>query len=310
MAEQRGSYNNLCIFTDPSEQAHVFSSNGRSNFYGNEELNKHKRREVKMGFEALDWYCKPVRDGVWTKAVENAFGAYTPCATDTLVVSLSYLVLMALCFYKIWLTKKDFKLQRFCLRSKWYAYLLALLALYSTAEPLYRLVMGISVLNLDGQTGLAPFECLNLYRGKFYVCGSTLIHDKEKRMKAMMARPWNLDYFGDDKKHHISPLEIVSLIIEALAWCSLLVMIVVEIKVYIREFRWFVRFGVIYTLVGDAVMLNLILTVKEFYNNAVLHLYISEVIVQVCFYLPILSSSLKDTPVFGFPYPSNIYLGS
>ena len=111
-----------------------------------------------MGFEALDWYCKPVRDGVWTKAVENAFGAYTPCATDTLVVSLSYLVLMALCFYKIWLTKKDFKLQRFCLRSKWYAYLLALLALYSTAEPLYRLVMGISVLNLDGQTGLAPFE--------------------------------------------------------------------------------------------------------------------------------------------------------
>ncbi|XP_034896791.1 ABC transporter C family member 2 isoform X1 [Populus alba] len=187
-----------------------------------------------MGFEALDWYCKPVRDGVWTKAVENAFGAYTPCATDTLVVSLSYLVLMALCFYKIWLTKKDFKLQRFCLRSKWYAYLLALLALYSTAEPLYRLVMGISVLNLDGQTGLAPFE-------------------------------------------------IVSLIIEALAWCSLLVMIVVEIKVYIREFRWFVRFGVIYTLVGDAVMLNLILTVKEFYNNAVLHLYISEVIVQGLF---------------------------
>ncbi|XP_011012564.1 PREDICTED: ABC transporter C family member 2-like isoform X4 [Populus euphratica] len=185
-----------------------------------------------MGFEALDWYCKPVRDGVWTKAVENAFGAYTPCATDTLVVSLSYLVLMALCFYKIWLTKRDFKLQRFSLRSKWYGYLLALLALYSTAEPLYRLVMGISVLNLDGQTGLAPFE-------------------------------------------------IVSLIIEALAWFSLLVMIAVEIKVYIREFRWFVRFGVIYTLVGDAVMLNLILTVKEFYNNAVLHLYISEVIVQV-----------------------------
>ncbi|CAK7350158.1 unnamed protein product [Dovyalis caffra] len=184
-----------------------------------------------MGFEALDWYCKPVRNGVWTKAVENAFGAYTPCATDTLVVSLSYLVLIALCSYRIWLTKKDFKLRRFCLRSKWYAYLLSLLALYSTAEPLYRLVMGISLLNLDGQTGLAPFE-------------------------------------------------IVSLIIEALAWCSMLVMIGVEIKVYIREFRWFVRFGVIYTLVGDAVMLNLILSVKEFYDNTVLYLYISEVIVQ------------------------------
>ena len=25
----------------------------------------------------------------------------------------------------------------------------------------------------------------------------------------MMARPWNLDYFGVDKKHHISPLEVI-----------------------------------------------------------------------------------------------------
>jgi hypothetical protein len=34
MAKQRGSYNNLCIFTDPSEQAHVFSSNGRETSIG------------------------------------------------------------------------------------------------------------------------------------------------------------------------------------------------------------------------------------------------------------------------------------
>ena len=34
MAEQRGSYSNLCIFTDPSEQAHVFSSNGRETSIG------------------------------------------------------------------------------------------------------------------------------------------------------------------------------------------------------------------------------------------------------------------------------------
>ena len=130
-----------------------------------------------MGFEALDWYCKPVRDGVWSKAVENAFGAYTPCATDTLVVSLSYLALTALCFYKIWLTKKDFKIQRFCLRSKWYAYLLALVALYSTAEPLYRLVMGISVLNLDGQTGLAPFEvCFSSLAFHFFIIIIIIIH--------------------------------------------------------------------------------------------------------------------------------------
>lgn len=63
--------------------------------------------------------------------------------------------------------------------------------------------------------------------------------------------------------------QTVSLFIEALAWCSMLVLIGVETKVYICEFRWFVRFGVIYALVGDAAMLNLVLSVKEFYDRFV-----------------------------------------
>uniref|UniRef100_A0A5B6ZCK4 ABC-type xenobiotic transporter n=1 Tax=Davidia involucrata TaxID=16924 RepID=A0A5B6ZCK4_DAVIN len=207
-----------------------------------------------MAFKPLIWYCRPVANGVWAKAAENAFGSYTPCATDSLVVSISHLVLLGLCLYRIWRTKKDSKVQRFCLRSNYYNYMLWLLAGYCTAEPLFRLVMGISVLNLDGQTGLAPFE-------------------------------------------------IVSLIIEALAWCSMLVMIGVETKVYIREFRWFVRFGVIYALIGDAVMLNLILSVKELYNRSVLYLYISEVFVQVLFgvlllvYVPTLDPYPGYSPV-------------
>ncbi|GLT64996.1 hypothetical protein SLA2020_374540 [Shorea laevis] len=207
-----------------------------------------------MAFKPLIWFCQPMANGVWTRAVANAFGAYTPCATDSLVISVSHLVLLALCAYRIWLIKKDFKVQRFCLRSKYYNYLLALLASYSTAEPLYRLIMGISVLNLDGQTGLAPYE-------------------------------------------------IVSVIIEALTWCSLLVMTGVETKVYIRESRWFVRFALVYSLVGDAVMLNLIFTVKEFYNSSVLYLYLSEVLVQVLFgilllvYIPALDPYPCYTPM-------------
>lgn len=61
---------------------------------------------------------------------------------------------------------------------------------------------------------------------------------------------------------------MISLIIEAIAWCSMLVMIGIETKVYIREVRWFVRFGVIYALVGDAVMLNIILSVKDLYDRS------------------------------------------
>ena len=111
-----------------------------------------------MGFEeALEWYCKPAPNGVWTKQVDNAFGAYTPCATDSFVLVISHVVLLVLCLYRIWRTMKDHKVERFCMRSRLYSYLLALLAAYGTAEPLFRLIMGVSVLDLDGD-GLPPYE--------------------------------------------------------------------------------------------------------------------------------------------------------
>ncbi|KAE9461431.1 hypothetical protein C3L33_06661, partial [Rhododendron williamsianum] len=213
-----------------------------------------------MGFEPLAWYCRPVANGVWASIVENAMGAYTPCATDSLVVSISNLVLMGLCLYRIWLTKKDFKVQRFRLRSNYYNYVLVLLAAFCTAEPLFRLVMGISALNLDGQSGLAPFEV-----------GSPLLRVLSVAQTFLF--------------------QIASLIIEALAWCSMLVMLGVETKVYIREFRWYVRFGVIYTLVGDMVMLSLILSVKEFYSR--LDPYPG--------YSPIRTESLDDTEYVELP---------
>ncbi|XP_023004008.1 ABC transporter C family member 2-like [Cucurbita maxima] len=207
-----------------------------------------------MAFEPFVWYCRPVAGGVWTKAVENALGAYTPCAIDSVVIVISHLVILGLCINRIWLIKKDFKAQRFCLKSKIYNYVLCLLAAYCVFEPLYRLIRGISVLNLDGQGALAPFE-------------------------------------------------VVALIIQALAWCSMLVMLVVETKVYISEFRWIVRFGVVYTLVADAAMLSLILSVKDFYERDVLYWYISEVFVQVLFgvllvaYVPSLVPFPGHTPL-------------
>lgn len=67
---------------------------------------------------------------------------------------------------------------------------------------------------------------------------------------------------------------MASLVIEAVTWCSMLLMIGLETKVYIRESRWAVRFGVIYALVGDAVMLNLVLSVKEYYDWLVFFLAI------------------------------------
>ncbi|KAF8030771.1 hypothetical protein BT93_D0069 [Corymbia citriodora subsp. variegata] len=189
-----------------------------------------------MGFEPWEWYCQPVANGIWARSANSAFGAYTPCAMDSLVISISYLVLLGLCCYRIWLIKTTSKVQRYSLKSKCYHYMVGLLPFYCTAEPVLRLLMGFSVFNLDGQTSLLPYE-------------------------------------------------MVSLTIESLAWCSMLVMIGLEMQVYIREFRWYLLLGLIYVLVGEAVMLNLVLLMRDHYQHhrSALHMYISKVFCQVLF---------------------------
>lgn len=115
-----------------------------------------------MGFKPIDWYCQPEANGVWAKAV-SAFGSYTPCAMDSLVICISHLVLSGLCCYRIWMIKKNLKSRRFRLKSNYYNYLLGLLAGYSTAEPILRLVMGLSLFNPYGKSGFAPFEVRFLF---------------------------------------------------------------------------------------------------------------------------------------------------
>lgn len=66
---------------------------------------------------------------------------------------------------------------------------------------------------------------------------------------------------------------MTSSVIEALAWCCMLILIGLETKTYIREFRWYVRFGVLYVLVGDSVVLNLIIGVTDYYSGLVFVLF-------------------------------------
>lgn len=64
-------------------------------------------------------------------------------------------------------------------------------------------------------------------------------------------------------------LQLGSLAIQALTWFSMFVLTYVELTVYIREFRWFVRFGVMYVFVGHAVMVSLILPMEDYYDRFV-----------------------------------------
>ncbi|KAA0052500.1 ABC transporter C family member 12-like [Cucumis melo var. makuwa] len=183
-----------------------------------------------MAFEALDWFCQPMANSVWAKAVDSAFGSYTPCAIDSLVVSSCHLVLLGLCLYRTWLIKKDAKVQR--------------------------LAMGVAIFSLDHHTGFAPFE-------------------------------------------------VICSIVESLSWCSVLVMVVTETKIYIREFRWYIRFGLIYVLVGDVVLLNLLLPLSDYYSSADLCMIITAVSFQVLFAV-LLLAYVPDLE----PYPGYIALQS
>lgn len=62
---------------------------------------------------------------------------------------------------------------------------------------------------------------------------------------------------------------MVTLTVKAISWGFMLAMIGVETKVYIREFRWYVRFGILYVLVAEAVMLNFVISLEHFYMRSV-----------------------------------------
>ncbi|XP_060198228.1 ABC transporter C family member 12-like isoform X5 [Lycium barbarum] len=119
-----------------------------------------------------------------------------------------------------------------------------------------------------------------------------------------------ISIFNLDAENGLAPFERVSLSIQSLAWISIVLMNLVETKVYIKEFRWYVRFGVIYVLVGELVVLNFILSMQSFYSRFTLYIYYSSVICQVLFgalllihlphldpfpgYVPLRSESIDD----------------
>lgn len=116
-----------------------------------------------MGSDPLVWFCRPVANGIWAQETDSAFGAFTPCALDSVVGNASHIVLIGLCLYRVMLIKINPKVQRYCLRSNLYNYVLALLACCCASAPLYNLVMGVSIFNFDKDLGLAPFEVCNFF---------------------------------------------------------------------------------------------------------------------------------------------------
>nr|QGP74117.1 ABCC transporter [Sedum alfredii] len=116
-----------------------------------------------MTFSPIDYFCQPVENGFWDKVAGSALGPYKPCCINTLVVSITCLVLICICIHRILLMQKSHKVRRYKLTSRTYHFVMVLLSGLSTSEPLLRILTDTSIYNLDGTPGLPPFELVSLF---------------------------------------------------------------------------------------------------------------------------------------------------
>ena len=110
--------------------------------------------------EFMESFCRPVSNGVWETKLESGFGAFTPCIVETVMIGISQLSLCCLIYYRILLLLRGhyYSVARFHLKHKKMHFFLILLTILLAAWPIVQVFLGISMVNLDGETSLALFE--------------------------------------------------------------------------------------------------------------------------------------------------------
>lgn len=105
-----------------------------------------------------------------------------------------------------------------------------------------------------------------------------------------------------DSTTSLPPFEITTLVWTTITWFVVLVLLCAELKSYTKEYVWYVRFTVIYTLVAQTTMFNYVLTLRDYYDSIVLQVVVSHYGAQALFtlfyvlYLPKLEQ-VEYTPV-------------
>ncbi|KAJ7298256.1 hypothetical protein O6H91_Y007400 [Diphasiastrum complanatum] len=110
-----------------------------------------------MGWDPVADFCRPVAGGAWETKVTNGFGAYTPCVTDFIILGVANLYLMFLAAYRIRLIRSH-SFKKFSIQKKYIHYFLITLAAFNVLLPLIQVILGISIVNVDRERSLAPFE--------------------------------------------------------------------------------------------------------------------------------------------------------
>ncbi|KAJ7570964.1 hypothetical protein O6H91_01G142500 [Diphasiastrum complanatum] len=111
-----------------------------------------------MGWDPVAAFCRPVAGGAWENQVNNGFGSYTPCVTDSIILNVTNLYLLCLAAHRMRLLLRCHNFDKFTIQRKSVHYFLITLAAFNALVPLIQVVLGISVVNVDGERSLAPFE--------------------------------------------------------------------------------------------------------------------------------------------------------
>ncbi|KAG6543930.1 hypothetical protein Mapa_014771 [Marchantia paleacea] len=206
-------------------------------------------------------FCRPVPEGNWAKNLQNGFGAYTPCFMETVVVNVSYLVLLVLTLKRIQLLRSH-NLRRYSVRYKFMHVIAVLLSLACAAAPIVQIFLKFSIINTEGQDNLPPFEIANL-------------------------------------------------VIKTLTWAAVTWMFCVQFSVYITEYIWHVRFGILYTLVAELAMFRDVLELREYYDKMVFEFYVGSGVCEILLaailvlYFPTLVEFTGYTPILTQEAPNS-----
>eukprot|EP00897_Mesotaenium_endlicherianum_P001271 jgi/Mesen1/1171/ME000124S00204 len=84
----------------------------------------------------------------------------------------------------------------------------------------------------------------------------------------------SLDDLGGGREN-LPPSEVVSLILTSVAWALASVAFVRELSVYVKKGDWYLRFGVVFVLIGQLAELHYVVQLLEYYNDFFVGLFIT-----------------------------------
>ncbi|MCO5609705.1 hypothetical protein L7F22_063937 [Adiantum nelumboides] len=92
-----------------------------------------------------------------------------------------------------------------------------------------------------------------------------------------------ISFVNVDDASSLPPYEIVTSMVTSCTWFMMTFVLYREYKLYVTDFRWYVRFGVIYVLVAQATMFRFIFALRDYYDRLTFWFYCGFFALQIVF---------------------------